>query len=226
MNLLVFEEGRVVLSNGLHVAYRDSKGIATIGYGFNLQDGAAAGVLRLVTTKTTADLIEKTQFLTEEEAQSLLLLAENVAITGVRSFFPDFDAIDLPRRVVLASMVYQFGAGGFGKFRRLIPAVEGRDWPTTVLSMEQSQWYKSDSPKRARRMAEAVRSGSFPASAILSADAPRDSGVPAPSPQPGTSSPTGQIAYAPSSIQRSGGVVRVNTEASGARFVVSPWDVW
>lgn len=187
-NLLIFEEGRVVLPNKLHVAYRDSKGIYTIGYGFNLQDGAAAGVLRLVTTKTTAALIQKQQFLTEEEAQALLLIAENVAIQGVRPFFPDFDTIDQPRRVVLTSMVYQFGAPGFGKFRRLIPAVERRDWPTAVVSMQQSRWYRSDSPKRARRMAEAMRTGSFPASATLSTTANPDSIPPSP-PQPATPLP-------------------------------------
>lgn len=166
-NLLAFEEGKVVLRNGLHSAYRDSKGIWTIGYGFNLQDSSAPGVLRRVSsTKSTTALIAKTEFLTEQEAQALLLIAEGIALKGVRGYFPDFAQIDPPRRVVLGAMVYQFGAGRFGKFRRLIPAVKVRDWPTVVLSMQQSQWYRSDSPLRARRMVTAMRTNVFPASAI------------------------------------------------------------
>ena len=160
-NLLIFEEGRIV-RNGLHVSYRDSKGIATIGYGFNLEDGGAAGVLRRVTAKTTADLIAKAAFLTEPEAQSLLLISEFVALKGVCRHFPRFRVIDLPRQIVLSAMVYQMGEARFGKFRRLIPAVQAQDWPAATASMEQSKWSRSDSPLRARRMAAAMRTGAFP----------------------------------------------------------------
>jgi GH24 family phage-related lysozyme (muramidase) len=157
-----------VLRNGLHVAYRDSKGIATIGYGFNLQDAAAPTVLRRVTTKTTAALIAKTEFLTEAEAQALLLTAEGIAIKGVSGYFPRFGSIDLPRRVVLASMGYQFGEVRFGKFRRLIPAVNALDWGTVVIAMQESRWYRSDSPLRAHRMVVAMQTDTFPASAVRS----------------------------------------------------------
>ncbi|WP_192711435.1 glycoside hydrolase family protein [Methylobacterium sp. OAE515] len=165
-NLLIFEEGRVV-RNGLHVAYRDSKGIATIGYGFNLEAGAY-GVLRSVTTKSASDLIAKSAFLTEAEAQSLLLLSEYVALKGVRTFFRRFDTVDLPRKVVLTSMVYQMGQSSFGKFHRLIEAVKVQDWNGAVVSMENSKWSRIDSPLRARRMTVAMRSGLFPASAVPS----------------------------------------------------------
>jgi GH24 family phage-related lysozyme (muramidase) len=167
-NLLIFEEGRIVLRNGLHVSYRDSKGIATIGYGFNLQDGAAAGILGRVTTKSVADLIAKTAFLTEAEAQSLLLISEFVALKGVHGYFPQFGSLDLPRQVVLAAMVYQIGAGGFGRFGRLIGAVKVADWSAAVASMESSQWYRSDSPQRARRMVVAMANDTFPPSAVPS----------------------------------------------------------
>jgi|UPI00069F1425 GH24 family phage-related lysozyme (muramidase) len=166
-NLLIFEEGRVVLRNGLHVAYRDSKGIATIGYGFNLEAGATS-VLRSVTPKAAGELIARTAFLTEAEAQALLLVSETAALRGVRSVFPDFSAINLPRQVVLAAMVYQMGQGGFGRFQRLIGAVKARDWATAVDSMENSKWCRIDSPLRARRMSAAMRDGTFPASAVRS----------------------------------------------------------
>ena len=175
-NLLIFEEGRVVLKNGLHVAYRDSKGIYTIGYGFNLQASAAPSILRRVTTKTVEALIHKTEFLTEVEAQALLLIAEDNALDGVRTYLPDYNVLDLPRRVVFAAMVYQFGAVGFGKFHRLIAGVEGRNWPAVVESMRQSQWYRRDSPKRARRMADAVEKGAFPDAATLSDQAAASAG--------------------------------------------------
>lgn len=186
-NLLIFEEGRVVLRNGLHVAYRDSKGIYTIGYGFNLEDRSAPQVLARVTTKTTTALIAKTDYLTEEEAQALLLIAEEVALRGVRSYFPDFGALDLPRQVVLAAMVYQFGAARFGKFQRLIPAVKQGDWPTVVVSMQESQWYRSDSPLRARRMVAAMRTDTFPASAVQSTGGPPVAPAPLPEPAPASS---------------------------------------
>ena len=171
-NLLAFEEGKIVNRAGQHTAYKDSKGIWTIGYGFNLQDPSAPGVLRRVTNKSTSALMAKADTLTEAEAQALLLIAEGIALKGVRVYFPDFAAIDMPRRVVLGAMVYQFGEARFGKFRRLIPAVKVRDWPTVVTSMQQSQWYRSDSPLRARRMVVAVRTDTFPASAILTPGGP------------------------------------------------------
>ncbi len=155
------------MRNGLHVSYRDSKGIATIGYGFNLEAGAT-NVLRRVTTKSAADLIAKTAFLTEAEAQSLLLLSEYVALKGVSAFFPQFSVVDMPRRVVLTSMVYQMGQFSFGKFRRLIEAVKVKDWDSAVTSMENSKWSRVDSPLRARRMTVAMRNGTFPPSAVPS----------------------------------------------------------
>ena len=167
-NLLAYEEGKIVLPNGLHVAYKDSKGILTIGYGFNLEDGSAPDVLRQVTTKTTTALKSKSEFLTEQEARALLFIAEEVALSGVRSIFHDYSRLDLPRRVVLAAMVYQMGAGRFSKFRRLIAAVISFDWAAAVQSMVESQWARRDSPKRAHRMADAMRSGTFPPFANLS----------------------------------------------------------
>ncbi len=157
-----------MVRDGLHVAYKDSKGISTIGYGFNLQDGAAAGLLRRVTSKSTGNLIAKQATLTEAEAQSLLLIAENVALRGVRNYFPQFTSIDMPRQVVLAAMVYQIGEGGFGRFGRLIAGVKAQNWDAAVESMESSQWYRSDSPQRARRMAVAMQNDTFPPSAVRS----------------------------------------------------------
>jgi GH24 family phage-related lysozyme (muramidase) len=196
-NLLVFEEGRIVLGNALHVAYKDSKGISTIGYGFNLEDGSAAGVLRQVSSKTTTALMAKSEFLTEQEAQALLFIAEDVAVQGAKSFFPNFDRMDLPRRVVLAAMVYQMGAARFGKFRRLIPAVQKQDWGSAVLSMHESQWFRSDSPKRARRMADAMRDGTFPLSAVLSSVAHLPLSRRTPGPQGPGPSDTDPIAAGP-----------------------------
>ena len=82
---MAFEEGKILLPNGLHVAYKDSKGILTIGYGFNLEDGSAPGVLRQVTTKIHFSVEEpRFEFLTEQEARALLFIApREVALKGV-----------------------------------------------------------------------------------------------------------------------------------------------
>ena len=191
-NLLAVEEGKIVLPNGLHVAYKDSKGILTIGYGFNLEDGSAPSVLRQVTTKTTTALKSKSEFLTEQEARALLFISEEVALSGVRSIFHGFNRLDLPRRIVLAAMVYQMGSGRFSKFRRLIAAVIGFDWPAAVQSMVESQWCRRDSPKRAHRMADAMRSGTFPPFATLSGASAAVSVRPPPAVPPAVPLPVNQ----------------------------------
>ena len=148
----------------------------------------------------------KVEFLTEQEARALLFISEEVALKGVRQIFPDYARLDLPRRIVLAAMVYQMGSGRLMKFRRLIAAVMRLDWPGAVQSMVESQWCRKDSPKRAHRMAEAMRSGTFPPAATMgglgsggasaaSLRAPRTRAVP---PPPAAEAPEAPVA-APSS---------------------------
>lgn len=103
--------------------YKCSKGKTTIGYGTNLEEG-----------------------LSKEEATMLLKIRLKKAISRLNSnkTFPNlyYSKLGMNKREALADMMYQLGLPEFKKFKKMIKALEERDFKTASKECLDSLYHK------------------------------------------------------------------------------------
>lgn len=99
--------------------YRDSVGVLTIGYGYNLQEG-----------------------MTHEEAHSLLVFRMMRSRAELYRAFPHAEMMQEVRQDVLVNMVYNLGIKRFMGFKKMLAAILGKDYRTAALEMLDSKWAK------------------------------------------------------------------------------------
>jgi lysozyme len=120
-------------------AYVDSRGIPTIGVGFNLTRPDAKDKIAAVGLSYEA-VCRGTVSLTDAQIDALLDLDIAAARAGARRCVQGFDTLPLQAQPVIIDMVFSLGVGGFSTFREMIAAVERRDW-TAAEEMRDSIWY-------------------------------------------------------------------------------------
>ena len=109
--------------------YTCSAGKLTIGYGHNVEDNP------IPETIATA--------LLGHDIGQALAKCEQWAW-----FYPLSDV----RKRVIVNMVFNIGAGGVARFRRMISAIEAEDWKGAAEEMKDSRWFDQVG-KRATRLA-------------------------------------------------------------------------
>ena len=67
--------------------------------------------------------------------------------------------LDEPRRGVLLNMIFQMGARGMADFHQFLGALIKQTYDAAAVFMLDSAWAKTQSPERALRLAEQIRSG-------------------------------------------------------------------
>jgi len=112
--------------------YQDSRGVWTVGYGFNLQSG-----------------VPLSPFLAGE------IMREHVSIfiTDLNNRLPWVRQLSAPRFGVLINMAYNMGIWGLMSFKRMLKALEREDYPTAAVEMLDSKWAKQVGD-RAKRLAQ------------------------------------------------------------------------
>ena len=120
--------------------YRCTEGYLTVGFGTNLDAG-----------------------LSREEAALLLRYRLDRAAEDVARALPWTAGLDDVRRGVLVAMTYQLkgGIAGLVKFKGTLSAIQRQDWEAAARGMLASKWARQ-TPGRAKRTAEAMRSGRWP----------------------------------------------------------------
>lgn len=120
--------------------YRCSEGYLTVGYGLNLDAG-----------------------LPEPEARALLTMRLDTLEREVLAALPWAGRLDGVRLGVLVAMAYQLkgGVAGLLKYRATLPLVQAGDYKGAARQMLRSLWARQ-TPARARRTAEAMRTGRWP----------------------------------------------------------------
>ena len=142
-----------------HVVYLDSKGIMTIGVGFNLerpgarQKIAACGVdyNQLCSGATALKSAEQVDSLFEDDLDEAI----EDAITSVSNFIDQPDEVQM----VIVDMVFNLGVGGFRAFKKTIAALEAKDYETAANEMQNSKWAEQV-PNRAAENIRLVRQSS------------------------------------------------------------------
>jgi lysozyme len=117
--------------------YRCTAGKLTIGVGRNLED---VGI-------------------TKEEAEQLLANDISRVVVDIVKRIPWAMKLDDARFSVIHSMVFQMGIGGVMNFRKFLNALQMGDYVKASIEMMDSKWAQHDSPARAKRLAEVMRSG-------------------------------------------------------------------
>lgn len=118
-------------------AYQDHLGYWTIGFGRMIDARRGGGI-------------------STEEAELMLrndILRVSTALGGILEGDP-------PRRAVLVNMAFQLGVRGLFKFRRMLAAIERRDFEAAAREGLDSQWARQ-TPARARELMEQLRTGEF-----------------------------------------------------------------
>lgn len=112
-NLIAKHEGKML------TMYTDTVGVPTIGYGHNLQEPIS-------------------------EAAALQILSDDVSI-AVKELDDRMDwwrDLPHPAQLVLASMVFNLGWPRFSRFKKMIAALEDRDYDRAAMEMQDSLWFQ------------------------------------------------------------------------------------
>lgn len=128
---------RIVKEEGFrNKMYKDSKGIWTIGVGYNIEE-------RGLPTDIINELLKRTLAEAERDARKL----------------DAWHCLDSVRQTVLVAMVFQMGLGSVRKFKKALQAMCDRDWQEAHDQMLDSKWARDDSPGRAHREANIMLTG-------------------------------------------------------------------
>lgn len=136
-------------------AYRDSLGILTIGYGFNLERGDAVDVLAKVGAELEP-VRSGIQSLTEPQCMAILEFCVEESIGYAKGLVKGWNELPEKCRLVLAEMCYQLGPVKLGRFRKMLDAVEKGDYKKAAVEMLDSMW-ALQCPSRAQSLARVMR---------------------------------------------------------------------
>lgn len=105
--------------------YQDTKGVWTIGHGLT--------------------------YITKQESQEIVIKR---LLEIRRELYPKMFLLTPVQQDILVEMAYQMGMTGIYKFRNMWAAIDRRDIKGAVNEMLDSRWARSDSPARAKDMAD------------------------------------------------------------------------
>ena len=120
--------------------YKDHLGYSTIGIGILIDKRKGGGITR-------------------EESSYLFQNRLGAKREAIRKALPWFDSLDLVRQGVLLNMAYQMGVDGLLAFKTTLKHVQAGQWVAASVGMLDSKWARQDTPQRAERLAEQMRSG-------------------------------------------------------------------
>ena len=136
--------------------YDCSLGFKTCGIGFALKDLEISPELAYKIIKWQID--EGIIRISKEHSQEKVaeLLGDLHLKWGKNLDFYD----DLPPMIqgILIEMSFQLGFAGTNLFRKMLGAMKVKDWKEASNQMLDSKWARSDSPQRAKRLADIVAS--------------------------------------------------------------------
>lgn len=97
-----------------------------------------------------------------DEAMSMLRSDIDYAkLVAEVEFGKTFFELSCARQAVVVSMIFQMGKVGFLKFTNTIRLIKDQKFEEAASQMLKSKWAKKDSPLRAKRHAETMRTGEW-----------------------------------------------------------------
>jgi lysozyme len=131
--------------------YRDSRGIWTVGVGWNLEaHGLPAGVMRA--------LCDNGGHFSDAIVETLLHRSLDAAIADAVKLLPGLGGMPFPTRRAIINMSFQLGYARLRGFRRMLTAVNLHAWDRAAVEILDSRYARVDCPARAARVAEWILS--------------------------------------------------------------------
>ncbi|GLS27751.1 glycoside hydrolase family protein [Marinibactrum halimedae] len=128
--------------------YYCSNGYPTIGYGLKI--GTKCAPLHFFTLT-----------LTKEMANAWLLDKCSSLLDQLEQKIPAFIELNDDRKAILISMAYQLGVQGLLGFTNTLACIDADDFDDAAREMLDSKWAEHDSPQRAERHSQVMRTGSI-----------------------------------------------------------------
>ena len=134
-------------------AYKDTVGIWTIGYGYNLEANPQ---------KLTAGVIAnlRANGITEAYAAELLIKEVAAVEKQLKKYIPTWEALVAPRQDVLINMGYNLGVPGLLKFKQTLALIQLHKYAEASDRMLQSLWARQVG-NRAVRLANLMKKGAY-----------------------------------------------------------------
>jgi lysozyme len=120
--------------------YHDSKGIKTIGIGFNLERSGAKAAIEAVGADFDK-VCAGEESLTEDQIGTLFSHDLQHAIDEASSVVSSFGSLNDPRQFVIVDMIFNMGAGGVAGFHHTIQMINEGDFEAAGAGMKDSHWY-------------------------------------------------------------------------------------
>lgn len=140
-------------------AYKDEKGIWTIGQGYRL-DGPNKEVA-IKELKELGynydDVINKKVSLKPSDIEYLTNKSLERASRDAAKAVTNWDSLETNVKEVLTEMAYQLGAKGLKDMKNFIIAINKGDYTTAIKEMRDSDWYRKDSPKRVEKLIQKLK---------------------------------------------------------------------
>lgn len=123
-----------------NTAYRDSRGILTIGDGFNIDPEHGGGL---------------------DNVEIDFILARRVSKAATAAhLYPWFDNLDDARQLVIVDMIYNMGPETFAQFHQLHAALLAHDYTQAVAQMKNSRW-QTQVGDRATKLEQIMETGQW-----------------------------------------------------------------
>ncbi len=119
--------------------YKDSKGIPTIGVGFNLEKSGA----RQEIVSVGADygkVINGSECLTDSQIRELFEKDMSSAVSCVEGWISNWSSIGTSRQSALADMSFNLGCAGIKEFVTMRSDIEAGEYSAAAADMQKSLW--------------------------------------------------------------------------------------
>ena len=136
-------------------AYKDSRGISTIGHGFNLEEPSNASVFKEITGYTVKQARDGKISITKEHQEKLLDHSITVAEKDARQMVPDFDQLSPAKQDAIVNFLFNVGLTTARKFKNTFAAINSGDWERAAKGIRTSLYAKQVGD-RAERIAAAL----------------------------------------------------------------------
>jgi len=121
-------------------AYKDSKGIWTVGCGFNLERKDADSLLKSIGA-TKNGLISGKETLNQSQMSKLFRVNLKTAIADAQKWIPNLNSQPKEVQLICVDMSFNMGGPTLAKFNNTGKAITAKDYAKAASLMEKSAWY-------------------------------------------------------------------------------------
>jgi lysozyme len=121
-------------------AYQDSKGIWTIGVGYNLEQNSADTELKALGVNKQ-DLISGKKSLNQQQMDVLFDKSIKRAVADAHKWIPNLNTLPKEVQLICIDMAFNMGGGTIMTFTNTGKAIQSKQFDKAADLMEKSRWY-------------------------------------------------------------------------------------